>query len=241
MSQHLVLAGGGHSHALLLRRWAMQPSRRPRGLITLVNRQSTALYSGMVPGLVAGLYPRNAVAIDLRRLSDQAGVALIIAEITGLDPVQKQLHLQGRLSINYDRLSLNVGSITTQAEHASNDSGLAIKPLEPALEALDEEQHASCSGSSVQLLGSGLAAIELAFAIRHRWPHRPVALHAHSQRIPRPLQRALKGAGIDLRSASKTAESAQDATHGGDTAPALSLRCSGSQAPAWLAASQAGA
>ena len=53
----LLLAGGGHSHALLLKRWAMQPERRPSQSITLVNRCSTALYSGMVPGLIAGLYP----------------------------------------------------------------------------------------------------------------------------------------------------------------------------------------
>ena len=65
----LLLAGGGHSHALLLRQWAMDPARRPAGtLISLVNRTSTALYSGMVPGLVAGLYPRPECAIDLRRL-----------------------------------------------------------------------------------------------------------------------------------------------------------------------------
>ena len=44
----LLLAGGGHSHALLLKRWAMQPERRPPQSITLVNRCSTALYSGTV-------------------------------------------------------------------------------------------------------------------------------------------------------------------------------------------------
>ena len=41
---HLVLAGGGHSHALLLRMWAMDPKRRPaHTLISLVSRHSTAL------------------------------------------------------------------------------------------------------------------------------------------------------------------------------------------------------
>ena len=55
----LVLAGGGHSHALVLKRWAMRPERRPKHSITLVNRSSTALYSGMVPGLIAGLYQRD--------------------------------------------------------------------------------------------------------------------------------------------------------------------------------------
>ena len=77
MSHHLVLAGGGHSHALVLRMWAMHPERRPAGLITLVNRSSTALYSGMVPGLAAGLYRQSDLAINLRTLADQAGVCLL--------------------------------------------------------------------------------------------------------------------------------------------------------------------
>ena len=49
----LVLAGGGHSHALVLKQWAMRPHRRPEQEIILVNRNSTTLYSGMVPGLIA--------------------------------------------------------------------------------------------------------------------------------------------------------------------------------------------
>ena len=67
---HVVLAGGGHSHALVLSRWAMQPSKRPTDLITLVSRTSTALYSGMVPGLIAGIYQRDQVAVDLRDLAE---------------------------------------------------------------------------------------------------------------------------------------------------------------------------
>ena len=59
-AEHLILAGGGHSHALVLRMWAMQPQRRPDAWITLVSRHSTALYSGLVPGLIAGLVERDA-------------------------------------------------------------------------------------------------------------------------------------------------------------------------------------
>ena len=82
----LLLAGGGHSHALLLKRWAMQPRLRPDRLIVLINRCSTALYSGMVPGLIAGVYQRDELAIDLRQLCDRAGVAFMAAEIQGLEP-----------------------------------------------------------------------------------------------------------------------------------------------------------
>jgi selenide,water dikinase len=42
--QLLVLAGGGHSHALLLRLWLMQPQLRPaQTLVLLVSRHSTSL------------------------------------------------------------------------------------------------------------------------------------------------------------------------------------------------------
>ena len=41
----LVLAGGGHSHVLVLRRWLMRPRTLPtRTRLTLVSRHGTALY-----------------------------------------------------------------------------------------------------------------------------------------------------------------------------------------------------
>ena len=92
----LVLAGGGHSHALVLKRWAMKPEQRPKQSIVLVNRTSTALYSGMVPGLIAGIYSPDELAIDLRQLCDRAGVAFLQAEITGLTPQQNCLRLRDR-------------------------------------------------------------------------------------------------------------------------------------------------
>ena len=120
LREHLVLAGGGHSHALVLRTWAMHPQRRPNAWITLVNRGSTALYSGMVPGLVAGLYERREAAIDLRRLADLAGVSFVEAEITAVDLPRQQLLLEGRAALRFDWLSLDVGAvvagITTQSE-----------------------------------------------------------------------------------------------------------------------------
>ena len=104
-----MLAGGGHTHALLLRRWIMRPASRPADLaVLLVNRTSTALYSGMVPGLLAGLYPREACAIDLRDLCRRAGVGFVQAEITGVDAARRELLLQGRPSLRFHTLSLNV-------------------------------------------------------------------------------------------------------------------------------------
>ncbi|MFZ0406971.1 MAG: selenide, water dikinase SelD [Cyanobium sp.] len=222
----LLLAGGGHSHALVLRRWAMDPVRRPAGtLITLVNRTSTALYSGMVPGLVAGLYQRSACAIDLRRLCSLAGVSFIQAEITGLDLGRRQLELAGRPPLRFDTLSLDVGALTAEALPDDRASGpVAVKPLEPFLgwsEALEP-------GASVRIRGGGAAAVELALALRSRGVAsrlllRGDDLHFASATARRAVERLLAEAAIPLE------------RHSSSRAPA-DLACTGSRAPAWLAA-----
>ena len=62
LTRDLVLVGGGHAHALVLRKWGMAPL--PGARLTLVNPGPTAPYSGMLPGHVAGHYSREALDID---------------------------------------------------------------------------------------------------------------------------------------------------------------------------------
>ena len=225
-----VLAGGGHSHALMLRTWAMHPRRRPKGLITLVSRHSTTLYSGMVPGLVAGLYRRQDLEINLRRLADRAGVSLLIAEITGLDRERQVLLLAGRPPLNYDELSLNLGCVTPAPKgNVGDPDGMAIKPLEPAISAVNQID-TDHSDDPVQLIGSGLAAIELAMALRHRWPTRRVQLQVKPGRLSPAFQKALAIAGVDVHQTIESSAAAKSPAR-------LRLHCTGSRAPAWLAES----
>ena len=212
--QHLVLAGGGHSHALVLLNWCMHPQRRPAGWITLVNQQSSTLYSGMIPGLIAGHYERSAISIDLRRLCDRAGVSLVIAEITGVDVRQRQLQLRDRPALSFSQLSINVGGGTRPGPL------LAIKPLEPALETLDEDQ--GPTSTPFQLLGSGLAAMEVAMALRQRWPKRRLQLMHRPETVPSRLLSSLSQLRIELLPNTSLTPSGPG------------LRCTGSQAPEWL-------
>ncbi|EAQ70122.1 bifunctional selenide/ water dikinase / oxidoreductase fusion protein [Synechococcus sp. RS9909] len=226
-SEHLLLAGGGHSHALLLRRWAMQPQRRPPGLITLVSRSRTSLYSGMIPGLIAGDYQPGDVSLDLAALADRAGVAFVQAEITGIDPHSQQLRLQDRPALHYERLSCNLGCITPALEGSQ-----AIKPLEPALAWLDSQDaedgaagDRETPASPFTVVGSGLAALEVVLALRQRWPQRRLQLQARNlDHLPASLRTALKNARIQLLAAEPAGRGPV-------------LNCSGSRAPAWLAAS----
>ena len=62
---------GGHPHALVPRPWEMLPLAGAR--LTLTDPAPTATYTGMLPGHIAGHYPRDALEIDLVRLARHAG------------------------------------------------------------------------------------------------------------------------------------------------------------------------
>ncbi|MEB3322556.1 MAG: bifunctional NADH dehydrogenase FAD-containing subunit/selenide, water dikinase SelD, partial [Synechococcaceae cyanobacterium] len=195
MRHHLILAGGGHTHALVLRMWAMGQVRRPADtLVTLVNRHGTALYSGMVPAVVAGLHPRHACAIDLRRLCGLAGVTFVQAEITGVAVAPRELRLAGRPPLRFDRLSLDVGAVTVVP-----DGARAVKPLEPFLDwAL-----AARPAGGLRIRGGGAAAVELALAFRARGIPCRLLLRGRSLRLgsasaARAGERLLAEAGIPI-------------------------------------------
>ena len=80
----IVLVGGGHSHVVALRYFAMH--QLPGVRITLICTDAHTPYSGMLPGYVAGHYAYDDVHIDLCRLCAATGARFIQAEVIGLDP-----------------------------------------------------------------------------------------------------------------------------------------------------------
>ena len=128
----LLLAGGGHAHALVLRRWAMHPATRPPvESITLVSASSTSLYSGLIPAALSGALPVSECAIDLRELCRGAGVTFVQATIAALERPQRQLRLvEQRPPLRFQWLSLNVGAaVACPASAPSGPLRLPIKPL----------------------------------------------------------------------------------------------------------------
>jgi len=186
LSDHLVLAGGGHTHALVLLRWAMNPKLKPAGMITLVNKASTTIYSGMFPGVIAGKYKIEEILIDLRKLALKAGVSFVMAEIEGINLKEKKLLLEGRPEIEYSLLSLNIGTKTNINPKLffRGDRGLAV-PIKPFSESikfiLAQDIHKDDSSAKpFVIIGAGFAGIEIAFSLRKRWPKRSILLKVKS-------------------------------------------------------------
>ena len=201
----------------------MQPSLRPDQTITLVSSNGTALYSGMVPALIAGLEKREKASINLRWLAQQAGVAFIQATVRGIDP-QGGLQLLDRPDLSYGTLSLNVGAVTQRQDYLN---AIAVKPLEPALHAISSQDALGekPNADPFHCVGAGLAAIEIAIALRQRWPRRSLILHTGNRLLRASMRHELSRAQIQLSDAP-----APDTTN--------TLLCTGSEAPRWLSESE---
>ena len=160
----------------------MNPKLKPAGMITLVNKASTTVYSGMFPGVIAGKYKIDEILIDLRKLALKAGVSFVMAEIEGINLKEKKLLLAGRPEIEYSLLSLNIGTKTNinSKLFIRGDKDLAV-PIKPFSESykfiVDQDIHKNDSSAKpFVIIGGGFAGIEIAFSLRKRWPKRSIFL-----------------------------------------------------------------
>ncbi|MEL7116845.1 MAG: bifunctional NADH dehydrogenase FAD-containing subunit/selenide, water dikinase SelD, partial [Pseudomonadota bacterium] len=130
LTRELVLIGGGHTHALVLRKWGMDAL--PGARVTLINPGPTAPYTGMLPGFVAGHYAQDDLMIDMVRLARFAGARLILGAVEGIDRDGQMIHVPGRPPVPYDVASINVG-ITSDLPSLPGFTTHAVgaKPLGP--------------------------------------------------------------------------------------------------------------
>src|SRR6187455_108182 len=123
----IVLVGGGHAHVHVLTAFARLPE--PGVRVTLVTRDLETPYSGMLTGVVAGLYRAEEAHIDLVRLAAATGTRLIHAEANGIDRVNKGVELAGRPPIAYDILSVDVGITPALSAIEGAEHAIAVKPI----------------------------------------------------------------------------------------------------------------
>jgi pyridine nucleotide-disulfide oxidoreductase family protein len=165
--KHLVLVGGGHAHVFVLQAFARRPE--PGTCLTLIAKDRFTPYSGMLPGHMAGFYPRDALHIDLERLARRCGAVLIEDEAVSFDRDAGQVRLSGGGTISYDILSIDIG-ITPDLSglEGAEEHALAVKPigdLLPKWDQLIQDAHKPDGPRRIVIVGGGVAGICLAFAV----------------------------------------------------------------------------
>ena len=191
VSKDLILIGGGHSHALVLRKMGMTPW--PADVrITLMTNLADTPYSGMLPCHISGLYDFDTAHIDLRPLTRFANCRLIMDEMVGLDTQQQRVLCRNHPPLAYDALSIDVGStpmkskVPGAAEHA-----IPAKPVPNLLRAwasylnrvekdfkLDRQKLATIS-----IVGGGVGGVEMAFAMQMRLQQLAESVGASNRQI----------------------------------------------------------
>ncbi len=247
LTKDIVLIGGGHTHALTLRSWGMSPL--PGARLTLINPDPAAPYSGMLPGLVAGHYDRDALMIDLVRLARFAGARLVLGRVVGMDRAKREIHVPGRAPIRYDVASIDIGvtsdmpGIPGFGEHA-----FPAKPLGPFADAWERHVRKALAGESGKavVIGAGVAGMELGMAMAHRLgpgtvtivEAAPNPLPGTSEGTRSELLRQLERLGVTLMTGSPVVEVTQNGVvlSSGHRLPSdFTVGAAGARAQAWLA------
>lgn len=121
-TKNIVLIGGGHAHVQVIK--ALNFSTRPPNVeVTLIDIQSAASYSGMVPGCVSKLYTLPQVQIQIGPLAEWAGINFVQGKVVGMSledegkkTVQVEVDAENggvtTKNVPFDVVSVDIGSTT---------------------------------------------------------------------------------------------------------------------------------
>ncbi len=238
----LILVGGGHSHVQVLRRFGMAPRSDVR--LTVIVDRPIAVYSGMVPGYVAGQYRRAELEIDVVPLARRAGARVILSPAVGVDAASKRIRLSDRPPVRYDVASFDVGSTVAGLDLPGvRQHALPTRPIVELVERIDDVvarigSRPAGSPFRIVVVGGGAGGIELAFTLWHRidagrdpsieltlvhgWPE---VLAGYPRSLVERVHRNAARRGIRIQPNRRVVEVKSDAVvlDGGDSIPADAL------------------
>lgn len=207
---HIVLIGGGHANAQILKFYAMEPYSDLQ--ITLISDKAYAPYSGMLPGHLAGWYTHEDIHFDLYKLSQKAGVRFVNARVKGIDASLKIIKIDGRPDIHYDVCSINVGSTPRWTQNVATNSN--IIPLKPIPNLLSRWQDfiqkitIQPKAYKVVIVGGGASGFEISLILAKKFKNLNLEitlidkhselLHSHNSNIQKAAKYELKKNKVKL-------------------------------------------
>lgn len=208
----IVLAGAGHAHLHVAAR-ARDFSRQGARLV-LVD-PGWFWYSGMATGMLGGFYEASADRLDPGALMAACGGEFIRDRVVSLDPAACRLQLASGRWLDYDRVSLNVGSQVDEQAIAGARGDDTVWPVKPiaGLWALRQQLEAHFRARHplrVAVVGGGPSGCEMAANLealaRRHGGALEVTLAAASRRLiprapagaSRSLQSVLAGRGVKV-------------------------------------------
>lgn len=192
MTRQLVLVGAGTAHLAFLRQLAM--ASIPNLDITLVTPDLVVPYSAMIPMWLSGERSLASIQIDVGRLCATLKIGVIQGTMTRWDRKAREIRIDGKFSLSYDLLSLDIGSRARPA----GKQGISIRPLIPFAARVSTWDK---SRPFITVVGGGATGVEITLALAKRYAPRNVRLvHAGGRLLPEFPARAGKMAEQVIRS-----------------------------------------
>jgi selenide, water dikinase len=209
--KNLLLIGGGHSHAIALRLLGLHPL--PNVRLILISDVTHAPYSGMLPGHLGGFYSFAECHIDLRALAQFAQAEFVLDTAIGLDLSNNQVICQRHQPIDFDWLSIDIGSTpATMDLPGVQKYAIAAKPVPQFLAAWQQFLQQKPNRSiSLGIVGGGAGGVELALTLQvqlqqrcpmgatvHLFHRQPELMNSYTDIVRRRLQQVLIDRGVKL-------------------------------------------
>lgn len=174
IEQDLVFVGGGHTHAIVLRKFGMQPL--PGVRLTLITNLVDTPYSGMLPCHISGLYDFDTAHIDLRPLSRFAQCQLLMDRAVDIDVDNQRVICAHHPPVAYDVLSIDVGSTPATVDVPGAASwAIPAKPVPNLLKAwqqfLERIRMSPPGPIAIAIVGGGVGGVELTLNMQIRLWH----------------------------------------------------------------------
>jgi len=162
MAKHLVLVGGGHAHLTTLLHLGEYIQRGHQ--VTVIGPHPYHYYSGMGPGLLAGIYEPHEVRFNIMKMSEERGARFVQDEVAKIDVERRVLHLLSGDAVHYDVVSFNVGSsIPMHRLDGTDGSLIPVKPISNLYQArLVISRMPRDMPVGIVVVGGGPAGIEVA-------------------------------------------------------------------------------
>lgn len=168
--KRLVLLGGGHAHVHVLK--VLGDALDSAVSVTLITPVDMQVYSGMLPGYLAGHYGLDECGIVLPPLAARARASLVRSAGVLVNPAMREVICADGTVVPYDVLSIDIGSRPAIGQAKGvREHAIPVRPLESFVHAWERVLDRARRGevNSVSVVGAGAAGIEIAFAIDHRF------------------------------------------------------------------------
>lgn len=175
----IVLAGGGHAHLQVVESFGKRPL--PGWQVVLLSPGDKAVYSGMLPGFLAGHYRRDEIEIDLPALCRASGIEFIRAGANDIDRTHRHLLTDDGQRVAFDLLSLDIGGASAPHPIAgAEDHAVPVRSIDRLLTA--SSASAFDRSRRLTVIGGGAGGVEIALAL-HRRALLPGEVSGHVQLV----------------------------------------------------------